>query len=156
MPFRDDSPDELARLHQEVQPPPLRELNPNVPATLEQIVLKVLSKEPAARYRTADQLGRVLVNFRQQPLRKPSTTNAARTAAAGAAAYPSEQTKSSQPVSQPGAPDPAPAVVTYTTSQSDSPSFDWLTWLLALLALIAAGGLIPFWLWIFYILNPPV
>ena len=29
--------------------------------------MKVLSKEPSARYRTADQLGRVLLKFGTQP-----------------------------------------------------------------------------------------
>jgi hypothetical protein len=32
---------------------------------------------------------------------------------------------------------------------------DWITWILGLLALIAVGGLIPFCLWVYYILNPP-
>jgi len=35
-------------------------------------------------------------------------------------------------------------------------AFDWVTWLLALLALVALGGLIPFWLWVIYLLSPPV
>jgi len=34
--------------------------------------------------------------------------------------------------------------------------FDYLTWILLLLAVMAAGGLIPFWLWVIYRLNPPL
>jgi hypothetical protein len=34
------------------------------------------------------------------------------------------------------------------------PSIDWFTWLLVLLAIITVGGLIPFWLWVYYSLNP--
>jgi hypothetical protein len=46
--------------------PSPRRFNPAIPPTLEQILLRVLAKEPAARYRTADQLGRVLKQYRQQ------------------------------------------------------------------------------------------
>jgi hypothetical protein len=46
---------------------PLSEYVPDVPPALEEIVMKVLSKEPAMRYRTADQLGRVLQKFGNEP-----------------------------------------------------------------------------------------
>ncbi len=48
-------------------PPSPRRFNPSIPIPLEQILLKVLAKEPSARYRTADQLGRVLTALTQQP-----------------------------------------------------------------------------------------
>ena len=53
----------LKRLREE--PVPLRQLNPDVPPQVERIVRKVLAKEPAARYRTADQLGRILDSYRR-------------------------------------------------------------------------------------------
>jgi hypothetical protein len=53
----------LKRLREE--PLPLRQLNPDVPLQVERIVRKVLAKEPAARYRTADQLGRILDSYRR-------------------------------------------------------------------------------------------
>ena len=53
-------------MHLEAPPIPPSEYVPDIPSALEQIVLKVLSKEPAARYRTADQLGRVLLRFGTQ------------------------------------------------------------------------------------------
>jgi hypothetical protein len=40
------------------------------------------------------------------------------------------------------------------TSARKTQAFDWLTWALALVALITLGGLVPFWLWVFYVLNP--
>ena len=46
-----------------MQAPSPRQFNPAIPPALEQILLKVLSKEPSARYRTADQFGRVLMTF---------------------------------------------------------------------------------------------
>jgi serine/threonine-protein kinase len=65
-PFTADSSTELARMHRQAMPRSPRELNPAIPPPLEQILLKVLAKEPSARYRTADQMGRVLTNFSQQ------------------------------------------------------------------------------------------
>jgi hypothetical protein len=32
---------------------------------------------------------------------------------------------------------------------------DWITVALGLLALLAVGGLIPFFLWVYFIYNPP-
>ncbi len=66
LPFVAATPQELARLHREALPPSPRRFNPLIPIPLEQIMLKVLAKEPSARYRTADQLGRVLTNFVMQ------------------------------------------------------------------------------------------
>src|SRR5512133_131082 len=65
-PFIAKTAETLARLHREATPQPLGELNPKVTPDLEQIIMKVLAKEPAARYRTADQLGRVLMTFGQR------------------------------------------------------------------------------------------
>jgi serine/threonine-protein kinase len=60
LPFIGTSSSELAKLHREASPIPPKEINPFLPQSLEDIILKVLAKEPSARYRTADQLGRVL------------------------------------------------------------------------------------------------
>jgi len=35
-------------------------------------------------------------------------------------------------------------------------NIDWLAVGLGLLALIAVGGLIPFWMWVYFNYNPPV
>jgi serine/threonine-protein kinase len=74
LPFSASSPEELGQMHRDLPPPSPRKLNPAVPSKLEQVVLKVLSKEPSARYRTADQLGRVLTTFAQQDPARSSIT----------------------------------------------------------------------------------
>jgi hypothetical protein len=51
--------------------------------------------------------------------------------------------------------EPAPEVVVIAPPPTPS-GLDILTWVLGLLALVALGGLIPFWLWVFYRLQPPV
>ncbi len=63
LPFSSDDASELAQFHREMLPISPRRINPGIPQSLEDIILKVLSKEPSARYRTADQLGRVLLSF---------------------------------------------------------------------------------------------
>ncbi len=186
LPFRANTAQELARMHRETLPPMLRQLNPSIPEPLEQIVLKVLAKEPARRYRTADQLGRVLVSFGQTPPTTPlptGTSSAAQPPSAGQQMTAPQRTFSPDTGSQPHVVSPAPAsagtrpvtprpsasqpVVRPSSgtipvkpasrpAQRSSQDFDWLTWLFVLLALIAAGGLVPFWFWVYYMLNPPL
>jgi len=131
LPFNATTATELARLHLDVLPPLLTETLPDVSPALEQILLKVLSKEPSTRYRTADQLGRVLLNFGN-----------ARAAPALAL------TPEAAPVMEKSTP-PAPA-------ETASLNIDWVSVALGLLALLAVGGLIPFWVWVYFVYNPPI
>lgn len=66
LPFVGTDQQELAMAHIRETPPNPSDFNPNVPVHLDRILQKVLSKEPASRYRTADQLGRILVSYRRQ------------------------------------------------------------------------------------------
>jgi len=66
LPFVGADQQELALAHIRETPPHASDLNPNVPVHLDRILDKVLSKEPQARYRTADQLGRILISYRRQ------------------------------------------------------------------------------------------
>lgn len=171
LPFSASSPEELARLHREVPPPSPRKLNPAIPAQLEQILLKVLSKEPSARYRTADQLGRVLVTFTQQsntveavptpkfPKVAEEDATQPMTAEAESEFYPTNSTYT-PPEPQYAPLDPPfvrvePAAYSLSRPAENPLDIDWATWALGLLALIAVGGLIPFCLWVYYVLNPP-
>ena len=138
-PFHANTPAEVARLHRDATPHPISEYVPDIPPALEQIIMKVLSKEPAARYRTADQLGRVLMNFgtAQSIPAQPRTNGPA----------PVQQTQ------------PPPAVVPVSSPPKDEPAdlgIDWASVGLGLLALIAVVGLVPFWMWVYFVYNPPV
>jgi serine/threonine protein kinase len=128
-PFQANDSMKLAELHQTSPPPFLRAFVPEVPDPLEQMLLKVLSKEPSARYRTADQFGRVLTTFAKS-LR-------------AADSYPVEEALPEQPDNDPQA---------YTAPLSEEleqePSIDWVGVGLGLLAFIAVGGLIPLWLYV--------
>jgi len=157
LPFIAAVPQELARQHRESPPPSPRRFNPEIPIPLEQIMLKVLAKEPALRYRTADQFGRVLTHFVLQPQ----------------ATQPAYIAPGNQTTLPPSAPQPVgPIVSVYQPPANTAPraatpemlvistqeyrtGFDFLTWTLGALALVALLGLIPFWLWVYYLLNPP-
>jgi serine/threonine-protein kinase len=145
LPFTAPSSDELARLHLESTPIPPSEYVPDIPTALEQIVLKVLSKEPAARYRTADQLGRVLLRFGNQP-------EAAPTPAVTVESTPSYQKP--EPAPPPPPPQPAITIPEIKLPEIYAPEIDWTSVGLGLMALLAVGGLIPFWIYIFFRYNP--
>jgi serine/threonine-protein kinase len=65
LPFEADTLPALALKHLHEPPPAVTSFNPAVPVQLEQIVQKVLSKEPAGRYRTAGQLERILRSYHE-------------------------------------------------------------------------------------------
>jgi serine/threonine-protein kinase len=64
LPFQADSQTALALKHLQEPPPLVTIYNPTVPKQLEQIINKLLAKEPSGRYRTAGQLGRILSTYR--------------------------------------------------------------------------------------------
>jgi eukaryotic-like serine/threonine-protein kinase len=133
LPFHANTPAELARLHIQAEPVPIAEMLPNIPPVLEQIQTKLLSKEPSQRYRTADQLGRVLLTF-------------------GNARAAPALSLTPEAVSPPASPSPAGAV----PEPVPAAEIDWASIGLGLLALVAVLGLVPFWLWVYFVYNPPI
>ncbi len=128
LPFTDPSPQELALLHRYEAPPSAREINPEISAELEEIIVKVLSKEPSSRYRTADQLGRIVISFTEML---------------------DSQTQVEIPAPLPEDKD----LQAILNLENKKTSKQWLTILLGLLSLITVGGLIPFWIWVYFQLN---
>ena len=158
-PFTASTPSELARLHISARPIPIREYIPEIPAALEEIIAKVLSKEPSARYRTADQLGRVLLKFGtlpDAPAPKPVPEPAkepSQPLRVDPAPRPVAQYSQPQPVPRYSQPEPEEPAEETT---SDFEEIDWTTVGLGLLALLAVGGLIPFWMMVYFAYNPPI
>jgi eukaryotic-like serine/threonine-protein kinase len=171
LPFIANSAAELSHLHRSVMPAPPSQFNPLIPPPLEQACLKVLSKEPSSRYRTADQFGRVLISL-SKSINAPSTGTAptvsssssqiSRSNSQGLPAqpqtqpHPASQTQYRPPVKPPTTVSkPTAAVTNQVTGNQNALDIDWLTWGLVLLAVITIGGLIPFWVWIYLLYNPP-
>jgi serine/threonine protein kinase len=142
LPFTAETPTELAKKHRQDLPPSPRQLNPDIPVSMEQILLKTLAKEPAARYRTADQLGQVLRSLQQNSFAEKGPR-------LQPADYSGMGTAETQPFDTPAIPEVIP--------KSRNPlEMDWITILLAFFALIAVGGLIPLFLWVYFSYNPPL
>jgi serine/threonine-protein kinase len=160
LPFTGDTAAELAQMHRSTPTPPPRHFNPSIPPALEQIILKVLSKEPSARYRTADQLGRVLMSFNRTTTVSPAveavhTPPGLRIQPPAAATFsrPAPTPAPIQARPQPLPPAPVPSQPVATPSPDDPLNIDWGTWAMALLAAIAVLGLVPLWTWVFLLYS---
>ncbi len=130
LPFEASTPAELLQAHLTQAPPSPKTFQPGLPEDLVEILLTCLEKEPARRYRNADQLGRVLLQRYPMPT-LPS--------------LPEEPTgPTTQPVLSP-APIPSPSQAAAAIQEER----DWLVWLLGALAALAILGLIPLWLLVY-------
>ncbi len=125
LPFEAESATGYAWKHIHAAPPLVSEFNPAVPQPLEEIVQKVLAKDPAARYRTAGQFGRILSTYRR---RSQADTLGLPPAGGDETMY--------YPHSSPPTEEPLPVQTT---------SLDWLAIALGLVAFLALLGLILLW-----------
>lgn len=154
-PFVAKTADTLAAMHREMFPQPPSELNPAITPELEQIMMKILAKEPAARYRTADQLGRVLMTFgqvRKSPVvqltpQPPAVTGTGPT-------QPGTLTAEIGPATEPFyAPEPE---IPSEDEDEDLLDIDWISVGLGLLAFLAVGGALVLWFFIYLRWTNPV
>jgi len=178
LPFIASDSSELARMHREDQPVAPRYYNTSIPARLEEIILKVLSKEPSARYRTADQLGRLLMgmyeseravsfpneNLQQLPKMeqvKPTPLPTQEAQPMTSIPYSERVTLQPEPVRNPIT-ESTPVQTSYPPVEygqtgpdyQERPPIDWRTWSLGLMAAVLLLGLIPFWFYVYLILKP--
>lgn len=133
LPFEADTVAELIKMHQSQPPPNPRVYMPDIPEELEVILLKLLSKEPSSRYRTADQLGHVLTMLQEK--------------LGYAAAADTANIKNSLAVEE-STPLAPPPLTFNDFSHPLKSRVDWKLIWLELLAILLVGGLIPFWLFI--------
>lgn len=66
-PFDGDTPVAIALMHMQSQPKKPSEINETIPEGIEQIVLRAMQKEPAARYQTAGEMINDLEEFKKNP-----------------------------------------------------------------------------------------
>jgi serine/threonine-protein kinase len=146
LPFEAESPTALALKHLRDEPPWLTDLNPEVPLPIAKIVAKVLAKEPAARYRMADQLGRILESYRAE---------SAQATSAGTLLAISDEQLLELPVS---APQPAPVSeheAEPEPGEEEELGVDWVSIFLGATALLAILGLIPLWISVYHAYVEP-
>lgn len=165
LPFIAESHTAMALKHLHTPPPLVTQYNPAIPSQLAQIVNKLLSKEPAGRYRTAGQLGRILSSYRQRsqeetgPIFPQSATTAPRTPALPVAEQkteifqrPPQENGSETAVrpSLPPLPKPAePITISLKRQKETAAAMDWTAVSLGIFALVALLGLIPLWYLVF-------
>ncbi len=169
LPFEGSDSAELSRSHRLVEPPKPSLFNPEIPEQLEKIILKVLSKEPTARYRTADQLGRLLQGFYETQYRAVPTGVMSGPTALGVTGvnkvpevspedslmkditdvYAEQSLLERVPTFE-----PTPETFHIETKEeSEAAKTDWFTWVLAIIAFIFLIGLIPFWIFVYKFLS---
>jgi serine/threonine-protein kinase len=171
LPFMANTAAELSQMHRTMIPSPPSQFNPLIPLDLERACLKVLSKEPSSRYRTADQFGRVLISLSRSikasrnEVLSPSKIPTNEISRSSARGIPAPLQTQPNPPAQSRPPDKqilSPISPKTTTQSANNPvasqtsmDIDWLTWGLVLLSVITLGGLVPFWVWIYMLYNPP-
>ncbi|HRQ40646.1 MAG TPA: protein kinase [Chloroflexota bacterium] len=176
LPFQAESHTALALKHIQEPPPAVTVYNPTVPRQLEQIINKLLAKEPAGRYRTAGQLGRILSTYKDRSQAETGTVYPAPLVAAAHQTPPGTlpptavspgPTPAASPANVPIAEQktqiyyhaadgdesptqstPAQRVIRIPVADA-APGNDWTAIALGVIALIALLGLIPLWLMVY-------
>ena len=159
--FEADNHTALAMKHIQEPPPPVTRFNPAVPAQLEQIINKVLSKEPAGRYRTADQLGRILETYQQSSLQTTGPMTPVQVASEATQPKPAVTAPvNARPTEMYERPLPTPPPIRVSTAElkteppgvlripaaDQAEKTDWTIIFLALVAIASLLGLIPLWI----------
>ncbi len=162
LPFAAESHTAMALKHLHTPPPLVTELNPSIPSQLAQIINKLLAKEPAGRYRTAGQLGRILTAYRQRSLEETGAMQTSQVTAAQPTQIipvaeqkteifqrpdPAEMEEITRPPMRPLPPPPAPSSA--TKEPEAATVMDWTAVSLGIFALVALLGLIPLWYLVF-------
>ena len=134
LPFNAEDSAELARMHRSVLPKPPRIINSEIPESLNFCILKALSKEPGERYQNGNQfhneLDHISQSLRASNLPQPSIHKPESLQKSSKSHYSEIQKEELKPK-----------------------SIQFSTIILAIMALLLAGGLIPFWLYVFLSIN---
>lgn len=128
LPYQAPDARTLISLHLNAPIPSMRSIDPGLPQDLDQVVRKLLSKHPTARFRTADQLGAVLRSLSEDQAFFPRPEAGGLITAEGPAL--GLGTRLSRPW------------------LGTAGEINWVAVLLGLLAFLAVGGLIPLWLYV--------
>lgn len=134
LPITGDSVEELLNNHVKVMPVPPREINSSIPISLNDAILRCLQKDPRKRYHSVSQVRDILANIRHSIIFNSSSNSIPRS---------SINVDTQKPLKEKNTPP-------NKNWKSQFQEFDWKTILLGLLATIAAAGLIPFWIYVYF------
>jgi serine/threonine protein kinase len=137
-PFQAEKTAALALMHMREEPTPLAVRNPQVPPQLEWIIRKVMAKEPSARYRNAEQLARILEEYREHGEQATGWQPALPTSV--------HTVEVDRRIVEP---EPVPEIAPESLVDSSR-----LTWVLASIAFVAVIGLVLLW-WAVYMAYFP-
>ncbi len=141
-PFHAENIEALLRSHLEEPPQPPSSVNPRIPPQLDWLVLRTLAKDPASRYRDAEQLGLALAEYQQQSQAPTQVYPVVSPAKAAPVSAPSPE----RPIRSAGMPAPAPtAPGAPAPAPRTASGTDWTLITLAMLAFVLILGLIPLW-----------
>lgn len=135
-PITGNSVEELLNKHIGYEPVPPKQLNGMIPVALNDAILRCLQKDPRKRYKSASQVRDIMANIRHSIILN-STSNALPRPNINV-----DTEKMNAAKKQPE--NPAENLF------EEVRKFDWKTILLGLLATIAAAGLIPFWIYVYF------
>jgi len=132
LPFEADNPADLLVLHRNQKPIPPKDINSDIPDVLNHLILKSLAKDPADRFENAETF---LLEL--QKIHPPYFSLSASEGSTAVNKSKNEKLTSHFNQNQNH----------YTKNNF---LINWQTILLTLIALIAVGGLIPFWIYVFF------
>ncbi len=135
-PFMGDSPMSVAFQHVSAEAPPPSSLNPDVPSSLDAVILKALRKDPSARYQTAEEMRQDLLAVLQGADVSPRPESVAVAAFAGG----DDATRVLPPVP----PATVPPDETYRQIEEEPPS--QIPFIITAFGLLVALGILLFFL----------
>jgi serine/threonine-protein kinase len=156
LPYYGETPVAIALQHATTPTPSVRDINPSVPSVLDEIVRKAMSKDPALRYASANELAADLrtlqdaLRFGRQltwPLRSAATAAAGSTVAAPSAPKGAAPGRVAPKMSAIRGDEPAP--------ERTKPERDVPVWLLFITIFVGAVALSLVGVWMLFNLNKP-
>jgi serine/threonine protein kinase len=133
LPFPGQDPRTLAVEHLRHAPSPLQTLVPDVPVSVRSLVERMLEKDPRDRYRDGGEAAAALGQL---------------SAELGYALLPLPASPS------PGQASPSAAQEPEAADRREG-GIDWKAVALGFVALVAVGGLVPLWVWVYLAYHPP-
>jgi serine/threonine-protein kinase len=138
VPFTGDSPVEIAMKHLSATPPQLRDKRPDIPHSLELVVLRALAKDPAARYQSAEEMDADLERVARGLAVSRETEEAATSVLRGAALVDGAPTTIVPALAATETRPPVPPTADYFDYTPPPRRRNFWPWLLAILLVAAA------------------